>query len=100
MIFAVPRISTSQRLELGRRLKHADSPLEEDLTMLSEVIRDAGDVLVQAEDQIRPIVEAFSRETSIELNVSSRPKTNGTIIEKLKRSPQASLKTMQDLAGI
>lgn len=82
-------ISKSQLEKLGRRLRTASTPAEEDLGLLQQ-FRAAHDPPLAA-------VQAALREMGF--HPSSRLKTVGTIIEKLARE-RTRLGTMQDIAGV
>lgn len=54
----------------------------------------------EALEQARPRLDGLAELIGgVPLAISNRPKTTGTIIEKLRRSPHGPLAAMQDLAG-
>lgn len=73
------------------RLISAAQPANGDLTSLHELLEFYGTVLEEASDAVQ---------TDLGLQVTSRLKNTGTILEKLRRSGGATLKSMQDLAGM
>jgi hypothetical protein len=82
-------LSRSETHKLSNRLREAEVPAPEDIALLGEVlIRFNG-----APDQVATGLR------SIGLSPTTRLKTSGTIIEKLKRQPHLDLTTIRDLAG-
>jgi ppGpp synthetase/RelA/SpoT-type nucleotidyltranferase len=63
---------------------------DEDLTLLEQLLTAHGGVLTTV--QLRLAKE-------LDLPVTSRTKTTGTLVEKLQRSPTMALSRMQDIAG-
>jgi Region found in RelA / SpoT proteins len=82
--------SKNQARRLGERLKTADCPSVEDLALLQS--------LLDAYDEALEVAAKQARD-SLNVRVSPRIKTTGTIIEKLRRLG-APLSTIQDLAGM
>ncbi len=81
-------LSRSRIDQLGRRLRGSD-PTVEDLTLLEQVRS-----LYE-----RPLTEVITVLLDLGLEPGSRPKTTGTIIDKLRRMPGLELSRMQDLVG-
>jgi hypothetical protein len=81
--------SGSQIDKLGVRLRDQDVPTEADLRMLSE--------LLIAHDGAMRLVADSVREIGVE--PTTRLKSTGMIIEKLRRSRKLTLRHIQDLAG-
>jgi hypothetical protein len=82
-------LSNRQIRELGDRLRDSDSPSPDDLVLLAEVLTRYNDALDQVTLGLR----------SIGLDPTTRLKTSGTIIDKLRRQPHLDLRTIRDLAG-
>jgi ppGpp synthetase/RelA/SpoT-type nucleotidyltranferase len=82
---------TSKRAinELSERLREGDSLADSDLELLGEHLLAHDAALADTAAQLQ----------SIGLEPTTRLKTSGTIIEKLKRQRYLSLATIQDLAG-
>jgi hypothetical protein len=90
----VSRMTTSQIDKLGDRLRKAESISNGDLTMLQAVRAAHDDVMASITVALGSIV--VDREN---LRPTSRLKTVGTILEKLRRE-RTRLSTMQDIAGV
>lgn len=87
----MPRSFTdSQIKKLGDRLRRAEQPDAADLQMLQRFREEHDPVLQSVEDALR---------TELGIEVASRLKTVGTIVDKLKRE-RTRLNTMQDIAGV
>jgi ppGpp synthetase/RelA/SpoT-type nucleotidyltranferase len=88
----MPELSRSQIDKLGSRLRRAgpNNVSDEDLNLLEELLTAHGGVLTTV--QLRLAKE-------LDLPVTSRTKTTGTLVEKLQRSPTMALSRMQDIAG-
>lgn len=84
-------LSRSQIDRLGKRLIAADKPTLADVERLNELLLAYREVLTEAVDRV---------EGATGLRPSSRIKTRGTTIDKLRRGRGSSLKMMQDLAGM
>jgi ppGpp synthetase/RelA/SpoT-type nucleotidyltranferase len=84
----MPPLSRAQIDQLGRRLRDADPSLE-DLRLLEQVRN-----LYQS-----PLAQVIQVLVDLGLEPGSRPKTTGTIVEKLRRLPSLRLSEMQDLVG-
>ena len=82
-------LSGKQIVKLGKRLRDCDEPATKDLEML-------GDVLLTYDRALR---EASDTLTSIGLEATTRLKTSGTIVDKLRRQRSIDLKHIHDLAG-
>lgn len=84
-------MSRSQIKKLGKRLRESQTPANDDLDLLQ--------TLLAAYDIALDIATARIRD---HLGVSPGPrlKNTGTIIEKLRRSPNGQLDNIQDLAGL
>jgi ppGpp synthetase/RelA/SpoT-type nucleotidyltranferase len=84
----MPPLSRTQIDQLGRRLRDSE-PSVEDLRALEQVR-----ALYQ-----RPLAQVIAVLVDLGLEPGSRPKTTGTIVEKLRRLPSLRLSEMQDLVG-
>ncbi len=82
-------LSNNQVVRLGNRLRDAKTPTEEDLAALSEVLTGYNDALDEVVRGLR----------SIGLEPTTRLKTSGTIIDKLRREGYFTLRSIRDLAG-
>jgi ppGpp synthetase/RelA/SpoT-type nucleotidyltranferase len=82
-------VSKKQLDKLGDRLRDSQEPAPADLDLLEEVLA--------AYDEALQEVTAMLRDRGF--RPTSRVKTTGTIVEKLRRERSSSLKTIQDLAG-
>jgi ppGpp synthetase/RelA/SpoT-type nucleotidyltranferase len=86
----VPRSQTTSQINaLGERLRRAVRPASADLLMLQRLRADYDAPLAEVEDRLR----------ANGLRTTSRLKTVGTIIDKLKRE-RTRLSRMQDIAGV
>lgn len=88
--------SRNQINKLGKRLAVSTEISSEDSAMLEELIACHQDTLEQARPRLDGLEEAVGTRR---LYISARPKTTGTIVEKLRRSPNGPLAGIQDLAG-
>jgi ppGpp synthetase/RelA/SpoT-type nucleotidyltranferase len=88
----MPELSRSQIDKLGRRLRRAgpNNVSDEDLNLLEQLLTAHGTVLTTV--QLRLAKE-------LDLPVTGRTKTTGTLVEKLQRSPTMALSRMHDIAG-
>ncbi|HME70270.1 MAG TPA: RelA/SpoT domain-containing protein [Myxococcota bacterium] len=87
----MPRSFTVSKINaLGDRLRHAAHPTESDLQMLQQVRLDYDPALYKVQQLLR---------SQLGLQVTSRLKTVGTIVDKLKRE-RTRLSRMQDIAGV
>lgn len=84
-------LSRSQIERLGERLVAGDRPEPEDVAQLNDLLLAYRQVLTQAVERV---------ESATALRPSSRVKTRGTTIEKLRRQGGSWLKSMHDLAGM
>jgi ppGpp synthetase/RelA/SpoT-type nucleotidyltranferase len=84
-------LTTSQINRLGRRIRHGDLIEPEDLDLLQDLRAMNAEAMVEVQ-------EALHRE--LEVRPTSRLKTVGTILDKVKREPSMSLSRMQDIAGL
>lgn len=83
--------------QLGKRLAASAEISGADDQMLEEIIACHNDALERARARLDGLHEA----TSVgPLAISHRPKTTGTIVDKLRRQPTLPLANIQDLAGI
>jgi hypothetical protein len=82
-------LSGNQIVRLGKRLRDDGEPDIEDLVMLGEVLLTYD----------RALTEASARLTGIGLEATTRLKTSGTIIDKLRRQRSIDLRHIHDLAG-
>lgn len=90
---SAPRVSGNQIDKLGKRLAAPDyMPTGADLALLERYRGDHADALDEAGRRLR--------EPPLELRPTSRLKTTGTIIEKLRRERGMRLSRMQDVAGL
>lgn len=88
--------SRNQINKLGKRLAASEIIAPEDAQMLEELIACHQETLERARPRLDELAEAVGTGP---LAISARPKTTGTIIEKLRRNPNGPLAAMQDLAG-
>jgi ppGpp synthetase/RelA/SpoT-type nucleotidyltranferase len=88
----MPELSRSQIDKLGKRLRQAgpNNVSDEDLNLLEQLLATHQTVLTTV--QLRLAKE-------LELPVTGRTKSTGTLVEKLQRSPTMALSRMQDIAG-
>jgi hypothetical protein len=82
-------ISGNQLDKLGRRLALPGPISDEDYELLSRVADAYQDVADRVEQRLR----------DLGLNATTRVKTTGTLVDKLRRTPQLSLKNIHDVAG-
>jgi ppGpp synthetase/RelA/SpoT-type nucleotidyltranferase len=82
-------MSGRQIVKLGERLRDAGQPSSDDLRMLEEI-------LLIYDRSLREVAEGLR---SIGLEATTRLKTSGTIIEKVRREHLITLRSMRDLAG-
>ena len=82
-------LSIKQVIRLGNRLRDADTPSQADLAALSEVLTGYNAALDEVVRGLR----------SLGLEPTTRLKTSGTIIEKLRRQEHLNLRSIRDLAG-
>jgi ppGpp synthetase/RelA/SpoT-type nucleotidyltranferase len=85
------RLTTSQINRLGARLRHSAEVSEDDLDLLQDLRSMHAEALVKVQ-------EVLARELGV--RPTSRLKTVGTIVDKLRREPTMSLSRMQDIAGL
>lgn len=88
--------SRNQINKLGKRLAASAEISSEDSAMLEDLIACHQETLEQARPRLDGLEEAVGTRR---LYISARPKTTGTIVEKLRRSPNGPLSGIQDLAG-
>ncbi len=89
---AVPRPLPKSALErLGRRIVATDHPERADILQLHELLAGYGPVLASAVERVSAKVGIIP---------SSRVKTTGTIIEKLRRNGGHTLSSIHDLGGM
>lgn len=82
-------LTGKQIVKLGKRLREAAEPDPADLAMLGEVLLPYDRALMVTSVQLK----------SIGLDATTRLKTSGTIIDKLRRERTIDLKHIHDLAG-
>ena len=85
------QLSTSQVERLGSRLVQAPAPAPADLEMLHDPLADRSEILGDAVERVHH---------ELGLSPSSRVKTTGTILDKLRRNGGHWLKSIQDLGGM
>lgn len=88
--------SRNQINKLGKRLAAKTAISPEDARMLEDLIACHQEALERARPRLDGLAEAVGTGP---LHIGARPKTTGTIIEKLRRSPRGPLASIQDLAG-
>lgn len=89
-VTAVARpIPGNQLDKLGRRLALPGPISDEDYELLSRVADAYQDVADKVEQRLR----------DLGLNATTRVKTTGTLVDKLRRTPRLSLKNIHDVAG-
>jgi ppGpp synthetase/RelA/SpoT-type nucleotidyltranferase len=98
-------MSVSALDRLGRRIAESETISEADLADLQRVITTYDELLAVATPRVDQVVEQARRSLFVDLaNPTSRPKTIGTIHDKLRRARNTGqgmrLSGMQDLAGI
>lgn len=84
-------MTKSQQERLGVRLIASPAPADDNLAALHELLTFYGAILETTSERIR---------SGLDIRTTSRLKNTGTILEKLRRSGGATLKSMQDLAGM
>jgi len=82
-------MSKKQLTKLGEQIAAGEPPANADLLLLTQVLRAYQTVLVTVEEQL----------TVIGLPATSRVKTIGVLIEKLRREEGMALARVQDTAG-
>ena len=82
-------LSGSQVDKLGRRLRDAVQPSDEDLALLGVVLTEHGNALDEVVERLH----------GIGLPPTTRLKTYPTTIDKLRREPHLTLRGIDDLAG-
>lgn len=85
------QLSKSQVGRLGSRLVQAPAPAQADLDMLHDLLADRSEILGDAVERVR---------NELGLSPSSRVKTTGTILDKLRRNGGGWLRDIQDLGGM
>jgi ppGpp synthetase/RelA/SpoT-type nucleotidyltranferase len=88
--------SRSQINKLGKRLAASADIAPDDARMLEDLIACHQETLEHARPRLDGLAEVVGTPP---LAISARPKTTGTIIEKLRRNPNGPLAAIQDLAG-
>jgi ppGpp synthetase/RelA/SpoT-type nucleotidyltranferase len=88
--------SRSQINKLGKRLAAKADISSEDAQLLEDLIACHQEALERARPRLDGLAEVIGTEP---LSITSRPKTTGTIVGKLRRSPHGPLASIQDLAG-
>jgi hypothetical protein len=89
-VAAVPlSISGSQLNKLGKRLASPEPISDHDYAMLAQVAEHYQAILDKVEEQLR----------RLGFQATTRVKTTGTLIDKLRRSPHLPLKTIHDSAS-
>lgn len=88
--------SRNQINKLGKRLAASTEISPEDSALLEDLIACHQESLEQARPRLDGLAETVGTRR---LYISARPKTTGTIVEKLRRSPNGPLGSIQDLAG-
>jgi hypothetical protein len=81
-------LSRREVVLLGERLRDSETPSPEDLTLLSEV-------LIEFTSALEEVSAGLS---SLGYSATTRPKTSGTIVEKLRRERHLDLPSIRDLA--
>jgi hypothetical protein len=82
-------LSSAEVKRLSNRLRDGDSPSREDLEMLSEVLASKDEALQLVASGLIGLGE----------EPTTRLKTSGTIVDKLRRSAHLNLTNIRDLAG-
>jgi hypothetical protein len=82
-------LSHSEVLALSERLREAATPSDEDIELLGHVLIRFNRAMGEVADQLR----------ALGLSPTTRLKTSGTIVDKLKRQPHLHLGNIRDLAG-
>lgn len=83
------RLSGRQLNKLGDRLASADSLTDDDYSLLAQVAEDYQAVLDKVEEKLQ----------GLGYQATTRVKTTGTLVDKLRRSPHLRLKAVHDVAG-
>jgi hypothetical protein len=83
------RISGKQLNKLGERLAAPGPISDEDYALFGQVAEDYQAVLDRVEEKLQ----------GLGYQATTRVKTTGTLIEKLRRSPHLHLKAIHDVAG-
>jgi ppGpp synthetase/RelA/SpoT-type nucleotidyltranferase len=83
-------ISRTQLDKLGERIAAADIIADDDYGTLEQVLDTYDEVLQRAESRVR----------EVGYRTTSRLKTSGTLVDKLRRESGMKLKAVQDIAGI
>jgi ppGpp synthetase/RelA/SpoT-type nucleotidyltranferase len=83
------RISGKQLNKLGERLASQGPISDEDYALFGQVAEDYQAVLDRVEEKLQ----------GLGYQATTRVKTTGTLIDKLRRSPHLHLKTIHDVAG-
>ncbi|WP_051223506.1 hypothetical protein [Conexibacter woesei] len=84
-------LSTAQLERLGKRLIATTPPSDADLQVLHELLKARSELLEEAIWRVKD---------ELALDLTSRVKNTGTILEKLRRQGGWTLGTMQDVAGM
>jgi ppGpp synthetase/RelA/SpoT-type nucleotidyltranferase len=84
-------LSTAQLERLGKRLIAATPPSDADLQVLHELLEARSELLEEAIGRVKD---------ELALDLTSRVKNTGTILEKLRRQGGWTLGSMQDIAGM
>ncbi len=82
-------ISGRQLNKLGERLASPEPITDRDYAMLGQVAQDYQAVLDKVEEKLQ----------DLGYQATTRVKTTGTLIDKLRRSPHLKLKVIHDVAG-
>lgn len=88
-------ISKSQIDRLGQRLIACESPADEDLALLEDVLIAYAGVVFQA----RQILDVLENDGFRDVSITGRAKTTQTTLEKLVRN-KSRLSSVEDLAGV
>lgn len=83
------RISGKQLNKLGERLASPEPITDEDYVLFTEVAQDYQAVLDKVEEKLQ----------ALGYQATTRVKTTGTLVDKLRRSPHLRLKAIHDVAG-
>ena len=83
------RMSGKQLNKLGKRLASPEPITDEDYVLLAQVAEDYQAVLDKVEERLQ----------SLGYQATTRVKTTGTLVDKLRRSPHLPLKVIHDVAG-
>lgn len=85
----VPKISGTQLNKLGDRLASPEPISDADYALLGQVAEGYQAVLDKVEEKLQ----------GLGYQATTRVKTTGTLVDKLRRSPHLKLKTIHDVAG-